>query len=46
MPGAEFPDFKGTPGFAINGQFVPNASAWVDLKPALEAALRYVEISR
>lgn len=38
--GSEFPEFKGTPGFAINGQFVPNASSWADLKPALEAALR------
>lgn len=38
--GSQFPEFKGTPGFAINGEFVPNASSWADLKPALEAALR------
>ncbi|UUR06925.1 DsbA family protein [Sphingomonas glaciei] len=38
--GSQFPEFKGTPGFAINGQFVPDASAWAEVKPALEAALR------
>lgn len=37
---SDFPQFKGTPGFAINGQFVPDVSNWTGLKPALDAALR------
>ncbi|QNN64262.1 thioredoxin domain-containing protein [Sphingomonas rhizophila] len=37
----EFPEFKGTPSFVINGQLLPReASNWAGLEPLLQAALR------
>ncbi|MES2001732.1 MAG: thioredoxin domain-containing protein [Pseudomonadota bacterium] len=36
----QFPDFKGTPSFAINGTFLPDSGSWDKLKPQLEAALK------
>lgn len=35
----QFPDFKGTPSFAINGALLPDSGSWDKLKPQLEAAL-------
>lgn len=36
----EFPDFTGTPSFAINGKLVPDTFTWEKLQPQLDAALK------
>jgi protein-disulfide isomerase len=35
----QFPDFRGTPSFVINGQLLENTATWKDLEPKLRAAL-------
>ena len=35
----QFPDFKGTPSFLINGKMVENAGTWEALQPKLREAL-------
>ena len=35
----QFPQFKGTPAFAINGEMLENANTWETVKPKIEAAL-------
>lgn len=35
----EYPNFRGTPSFLINGELVENASDWAALEPKLQAAL-------
>lgn len=37
---SDFPEFKGTPGFAINGTFQPDVGTWAQLKPKIDEALR------
>ena len=37
---SQFPEFSGTPGFAINGKFVPKVGSWKDLQPKLDEALK------
>jgi protein-disulfide isomerase len=37
---SQFPEFSGTPGFAINGKFVPKVGSWKELKPKLDEALK------
>jgi protein-disulfide isomerase len=36
----QYPDFKGTPSFVIDGKLLPDTGTWEKLKPELEAALR------
>ena len=36
----QYPDFKGTPSFVLNGSLLPETSSWEKLKPQLEAALK------
>lgn len=36
----QFPEFKGTPGFALNGTLLPGVNSWQALQPALDAALK------
>jgi len=36
----QYPDFKGTPSFAINGQLLSDAGTWEKLKPQIESALK------
>jgi len=36
----QFPDFKGTPSFVINGEMQADTGTWDKLKPQLEAALK------
>ncbi len=35
-----YPDFKGTPSFILNGKLLPDTSNWAALKPQLEAAVK------
>ena len=35
----QFPDFKGTPSFLINGTMVENTATWDKLEPELKKAL-------
>ena len=37
---SQFPEFSGTPGFAINGKFIPKVGSWKELKPKLDEALK------
>jgi protein-disulfide isomerase len=36
----EFPDFKGTPSFVLNGKFLAGVGTWDKLKPQLDAAVQ------
>ena len=36
----QYPDFKGTPSFVLNGQLLTETGTWEKLKPQLEAALK------
>jgi len=36
---SDFPDFKGTPSFVLNGKFLPNTGTWDALRPQLDAAV-------
>jgi len=36
----QYPDFKGTPSFVLNGQLLTDTGTWEKLKPQLEAALK------
>jgi protein-disulfide isomerase len=36
----QFPEFKGTPSFAIDGKMLEDSGTWEKLKPQLEAALK------
>jgi protein-disulfide isomerase len=36
----QYPDFKGTPSFILNGTLLEETSSWEKLKPQLEAALK------
>jgi protein-disulfide isomerase len=35
----DYPDFKGTPSFVLNGKFQDNVGTWDKLKPQLDAAV-------
>jgi protein-disulfide isomerase len=35
----DYPDFKGTPSFVLNGKFLPNTGTWEALKPQLDSAV-------
>jgi protein-disulfide isomerase len=35
----QYPDFKGTPSFVLNGQLLDDAGTWAKLRPQLDAAL-------
>jgi protein-disulfide isomerase len=35
----QYPEFKGTPSFVIDGKLLPDTGTWEKLKPELEAAL-------
>jgi protein-disulfide isomerase len=37
---AQFPDFTGTPSFAINGKLLANTFSWDKLQPQLDAAVK------
>jgi protein-disulfide isomerase len=36
----QYPDFKGTPSFVLNGKLLEDAGSWDKLKPQLEEALK------
>lgn len=36
----QYPDFKGTPSFVLNGQLLADTASWDKLKPQLEAVLK------
>ena len=36
----QYPDFKGTPSFIINGRMLPDVGSWSKLEPALQDALK------
>jgi len=36
----DYPDFKGTPGFVINGKLLDETATWAALEPKLKEALR------
>jgi hypothetical protein len=36
----QYPEFKGTPSFVLNGQMLSETGSWDKLKPQLEAALK------
>lgn len=36
----DYPDFKGTPSFVLNGKLLPDAGEWAKLKPLLEETLK------
>jgi protein-disulfide isomerase len=36
----EYPDFKGTPSFVLNGKFLPETGTWAQFQPQLQAALQ------
>jgi protein-disulfide isomerase len=36
----QYPDFKGTPSFVLNGKLLEDAGTWDKLKPQLEEALK------
>lgn len=36
---SDYPDFKGTPSFVLNGKFLDNVGTWDQLKPQLDSAL-------
>lgn len=35
----EYPDFKGTPAFVLNGKFLDNTISWKQLQPQLDSAV-------
>jgi protein-disulfide isomerase len=37
---SQFPEFSGTPGFAINGKFIAKVGSWKELQPKLDEALK------
>jgi len=37
---SQFPEFSGTPGFALNGKFLPKIGSWKELQPKLDEALK------
>jgi protein-disulfide isomerase len=37
---SQYPDFKGTPSFIINGKLLPETGTWDKLQPQLDAALK------
>jgi protein-disulfide isomerase len=37
---SEYPDFKGTPSFIINGKMLDETASWEKLQPQLDAALK------
>jgi protein-disulfide isomerase len=37
---SQYPDFQGTPSFAINGTLLANTASWDKLRPQLDAALK------
>ena len=38
--GNQYPDFKGTPSFILNGKLLPETNDWAKLKPQLDAAVK------
>ncbi|HEY6049089.1 MAG TPA: thioredoxin domain-containing protein [Sphingomicrobium sp.] len=36
---SQYPDFKGTPSFVLNGSLLPDTSSWAKLEPQLKAAV-------
>ena len=36
----QYPDFKGTPSFVLNGNLLADTSSWDKLKPQLDAAVK------
>lgn len=36
---SQYPDFRGTPSFVLNGELLENASTWQTLEPQIQAAL-------
>lgn len=36
----QFPDFKGTPTFVLNGKLLPDTVSWAQLEPQLQAAVK------
>ena len=37
---SNYPEFKGTPSFILNGKLLPDTANWAALKPQLEAAVK------
>ncbi|HEY8592539.1 MAG TPA: thioredoxin domain-containing protein [Sphingomicrobium sp.] len=37
---SQYPEFKGTPSFILNGSLLPETSNWATLQPKLDAALK------
>jgi hypothetical protein len=36
---SDYPDFKGTPSFVLNGKFLQDTGTWDKLKPQLDSAV-------
>lgn len=37
---SQYPEFSGTPGFVLNGKFLPKVGSWKELQPKLDEALK------